>query len=260
MVGHLDEDLREHLGTSLLALVRRDVGMILDVYLEIGYVSDDTDLAGLRREMLGLLDRYYGIPVKHVDLQQAFGDCMRIAREHHVPLPRDFVLLGKAFVTIMGYACALDPDFDIARVVRPYALRLLRRKLSPARLGRMGLSQAWQWNNLLRRAPSGLRQFGRKLLDGDMRMKVSIEGLEPVGEELDRATNRVALSVILGSVVIGSSLTLHARIPPFVSDVPGLRFLADWVPELSVIGLVGFVVAGALGMLVAWGIWKHGKL
>jgi len=260
MVGHLSEDLRDHLGTSLIALVQRDVSLIIDVYVEIGYVGEDTDLVGLRRELLDLLDRYYGIPVKLIDLRQAFAEAMRIAREYRIPLPRDFVLLGKSFVTIITYACGMDPDFDIAKVARPYALRLLREKFSPGRLTRRGAAYAWRANNILRQLPGQFRAFNRKLLSGDLRIRMSLEEMQMIAPELDRATNRISLSVILGSVIVGSSLTLHARIPPFVSSVPGLGYLRDVAPQLSLLGLVGFVVAGALGMLVAWGIWKHGKL
>ena len=260
MVGHLDEELREHLGTSLVALVQRDVSMIVDVYLEIGYVEEDADLEGLRREFLVLLDRYYGVPVKRIDLRQAFAESMRIAQQYRIPLPRDFVLLAKSFVTIVGYACELDPDFDITKVARPHALKLLRQKFSPKRLARLGGAYAWQIKNLMREMPGQMRHLSRKLLSGDLRLKMSIEEMASIGPELDRATNRISLSVILGAVVVGSSLLLHARIPPFVSSLPGLRFFTQYAPELSLLGLVGFLLAGALGMLVAWGIWKHGKL
>ena len=260
MVGHLGDDLREHLATSLIALSRRDVALIIEIYLEVGFVNDDTDVVGLRREMTILLDRYYGIPLDRVDVRQSFFEVMRIAREHKIPMPRDFVLLGKSLVAVIGYAMELDPALDIAAVVRPYAKRLMLEKISPKSLARDAALHAWHANNMLRALPGQAREFSRKLLEGKLAFRMSMPDLERVELEVDRATNRFALSVILGSVVIGSAVILHAKIPPFLSVVPGLGFMAETAPGISLLGLVGFLFAGVLGMLVAWSIWKHGKL
>ncbi|HRU05867.1 MAG TPA: AarF/ABC1/UbiB kinase family protein, partial [Candidatus Brocadiia bacterium] len=260
LVGHLDDELRDHLATSLIAMAYRDARMLIETYLEVGFVSSETDIEGLRRELLGLLDRYYGLPLKRIDMKEAFLEVTRIARDYQIPLPRDFVLLGKSFVTITGFARELDPDFDLVSVAKPYAYRLMREKVSPKRLARGGAIYAWQTANVLRALPGQARQFSRKLLDGRLRFRLSLDEMKYLGQEVDRATNRFALSVIVGSVVIGSAVILHARIPPYVSSLPWLGFLADRWPNTSLLGLVGFLVAGALGMLVALGIWRHGKL
>ena len=260
MVGHLSEELRDNLATSMIAVAYRDAPMIVETYLELGLVGEDVDLDGLRREFTGLMDRYYGVPASRIDLKKVFLDVTRVAREFEIPLPREFVLLGKAFVTVAGYAMELDPGFNIVTVTKPYAMRLLRDKFSPRRLSRAGIVNAWRLSNLVRRLPGDARRLSRKLLDGDLRMRMSIEEMKEVGPELDRATNRIALSMIVGSVVVGSAVVLHAKIPPYVSALPGLEFIEAGEPRISLLGFVGFMFAAALGLLVAWGIWKHGKL
>ena len=39
--------------------------------------------------------------------------------------------------------------------------------------------------------------------------------------ELDRATNRLAFSIVVTGIVVGSSILLHAKIQPFMSSLPG---------------------------------------
>ena len=115
MAGRLSEELRAHLATSFIALTKKDLDVIADIYMEIGVVSPDTDVERLKRDLQEVLDRYYGIPTRCLDVRRCFNDALRIARDHHILLPRDFVLLGKSFVTMAMMARELDPDFDSRR-------------------------------------------------------------------------------------------------------------------------------------------------
>jgi ubiquinone biosynthesis protein len=257
IVGHLDEELRRDLGTGLVALVRKDLDLVVDVATEIGAVPDEADLGRLKSEMVEMLDKYYGIPVKRVDMKRAFADLMRVTREHGLIWPRDFVLLGKSFVTIAGLTMALDPDLSMVEVVRPYAQGVLREKLSPARVVRGVMDQVWHVSNLLRRLPRELRQFSRKALAGKLQVTLKLRGMEEVITELDKATNRIASSLIIAAVVIGSSIIIHAKMPPLFR---GLPVVGQYLPELSVIGFAGYLLAGVLGMVLVVAIWRSGKL
>ena len=261
MVGHLDDDRRRDLGTMLIALVRKDLDLVVDVATEIGAVPDDADLVALKSDLVEMLDKYYGVPIKRVDMKSAFLDAMRVTREHGLDLPQDFVLLGKSFVTITGQATALDPDLNMAEVIRPHATRLLREKVSPARLGRELVGQLWQFANLFRRMPRDLRQFSRKALAGRLQLNLKLRGLEDMGAELDRATNRIVFGLIVAGVVVGSSIVIHAKMKPFFDDIPVIgRHLEGLLPELSIIGFAGYVLAGLMAMVLAVAIWRSGRL
>jgi len=70
MAGRLDTELRRALGTSLIALVRHDLDIIADIYMEIGAVSDDTDVERLKSDLREVIDKYYGIPIHSLDLRR----------------------------------------------------------------------------------------------------------------------------------------------------------------------------------------------
>jgi len=265
MTGRLDRELRSSLATTFIALARNDLEMIAEVYVDIGVIAEETDLSELKSDMSEILDRYYGIPIKRVDVNRCVADMMTIFRRHEVYLPRSFVMLAKSFGTMVMMARELDPDFDLAVVAKPFARSLLMDKLSPARLGHDALAGAWSVTQMLRRVPRDARTFARKLLSGRLQLQLQhhVKAFEGFTRELDRATNRIAFSIIVGAVVIGSALVLHARIRPLVEDVfPGNlgRFFAEYMPDTSVLGLAGFLFAGILGLLLAWAIWRHGRL
>ena len=263
MAGRLSEELRAQLATSFIALTKKDLDVIADVYTEIGVLSPETDLDRLKRDLQEVLDRYYGIPARCLDVRRCFNDALRIARDHHIVLPRDFVLLGKSFVTMVMMARELDPDFDLAAVAKPYALSLAAAKLSPGHVTQNFLREAWYLGQGLRRLPKDLRTLSRKLLDGSLQVTLHLREFDGMIRELDRATNRLAFSVVVTGIVVGSSILLHAKIHPYMSSLPrwlGGMFFAANMPETSMLGLGGFLFAGILGMLLAVAIWRSGKL
>lgn len=261
MAGRLSGDLRDYLATSFIALARHDIGVITDVYMEIGAIAADTDVERLKAELQETLDKYYGIPMRCLDLRRCFSDALRIARVHHVLLPRDFVLLGKSFVTMAMMARELDPEFNLAAVAQPYALRLVADKFSPKQIGQNLLHEGWYLGQALRRLPRELRALMRKLLGGTLRFTLHLEQFDTFVKELDRATNRLAFSVLIGAIIIGSSVLLHAHVPPTMRVLPWIgAFFEAHMPQTSLLGMSGFLVAGVLGLLLSVAIWRSGKL
>lgn len=261
MSGRLDSHLRNCLATSFIALVQGDMDVITDVYMEIGVVSDDTDVARLKTDLIGLIDKYYGIPMSSIDLGRCFNEVMRVARTHQVILPRDFVLLGKSFVTVMMMARELDPTCDVAAISKPYAKSLVTDKFSLSNLRHGLLSGLWNITQVARRLPREMQGFMRKLLAGKLQFTHRFPDLDALAQELDRATNRISFSIIVSAIVIGSSLVLHARVPPFLNDIlPGVKFSQKYVDKISALGLAGFVLAGVLGLYLVIAIWRRGRL
>jgi ubiquinone biosynthesis protein len=265
MAGRLDRELRSNLATTLIALVRGDLDMIVETYMDIGVLSDDTDIAALKTDVHEILDKYYGIPARCININRCLADIMTVARTHNVLLPRDFVMLCKSFCTMVMLARELDPEFDLSVVAKSFAASLIRQKLSPVRLGHDAVAGFWGLSQTLRRLPREIRTFARKLASGKLQFQVEhhVNAFEGFARELDRATNRLAFSVIVGSIVIGSALILHARVPPYLDTVlPGrlAEFFSRYMPQTSVLGLGGFLFAGVLGLLLAIAIWRHGRL
>jgi ubiquinone biosynthesis protein len=64
---------------------------------------------------------------------------------------------------------------------------------------------------------------------------------------LERTSNRLSFSVVLSALIIGSSLIVHAGIPPTLHGIP-------------IIGLAGFVVAAVMGFWLLISIIRHGRM
>ncbi len=251
-VGHISPELKGQLATTLIALVRGDLDLIISVYTDMGIFSEGADIGALRLDLIEFLDRYYGLPASKVDMGAVFSDLLRVARRHDVQLPRDFVMLGRSFVLMSGLLRQLDPEVNVAEAVRPYAERLLLQRLDPRNLIKRAGANLYYIASFLHSLPRDLRMLMKKAQAGRLALTFRHEGLEHLTKELDRASNRISFALIIAAVIVGSSLIMGAQIGPVVS--------LGGVNKVSILGLAGYLFAGFMGLGLAWSIYRSGKL
>lgn len=250
MVGYLTEDLRSQLTTALFALLKKDMDLYVDIFMDIGAIPTDgrSNLDALKASLLETMEKYRGIPLERIDPRNAFFDMMRVAREYKLMLPRDFVLLGKSFVTVAGMTRQLDPALDLQKTVTPFAKGLMRERFSPEHIGRMASETSWHLTNLISQGPKEMRHLIRKLLSGKMEVSLRHVELEYFAYELDRSSNRLALSIILAATVIASSLVMMAGVGPMVMN------------NVPLFGILGYLFSTIMGIWLAIGIMRSGRL
>ncbi len=248
-VGRMSDQMRSKLGTALIAAVHHEYDICVDVLDDLEALPDDLDQERFKGDLATLVDKYAGIPLKRVDLRGLFEELTSAARWHRVILPRDFVLMGKSLVTMGGVALDLDPDTSMVEVVKPKLRGVVAEKLSPKRVAGHGLKSAYHVVSILEQGPKSLRQLARKLMRGRLQILFRHENLERLITEMDRSSNRIAFAMIVASVILGSAVILQAQVGPVV---PGT--------DLPMLGLLGFLVAGMLGVWLAIAILRSGRL
>ena len=247
LTGYISDELQGHLGTAILAVNGRDVDLLIAVLEHLGVMTDDTDVSELRGDIMSLLDTYMGMPLGRMDVQQTFAQITSAAQRNALFLPREFVLMGKALVTVGGLAKALDPEFEAAGALGPYMKLVVRRKFSTQALTRSASWLAFHGLHLLKEAPADLRRIIRKIVTGGLSVNFQHKGLEKLIFDLDRASNRLAFSIIVAALVIASSMILNAGKGPLVIGMP-------------VLGIVGYLLAALLGLWLIVAILRSGRL
>jgi ubiquinone biosynthesis protein len=246
-MGHVSEELKGRLVTALLALLHKDISLYIEVFMDIGSIPTDTQQEALKLALRETLEKFMGIPIKRIDPRRAFFEMMKVARDYHLVLPRDLVLLGKSYTTIMSMARQLDPELDLQVLMAPFAKSLLLESFSRERFIRVAREGSWHLSNLIAYGPREVRQIMKNLLTGKMQIALRHVELENFAYELDRSSNRLALSIILAATVISSSLVMMARVGPMWKDIP-------------LIGIMGYFFATIMGIWLAIGIFRSGRL
>lgn len=248
MTGALSEELAEHMASVFLAVVDRDATGLVKALSGLGWFTDgQDDSAGLVEELEDLFDRYYGISLERVNIRELFEELMGIIRRYSLHLPTDLILMAKALLTSEGVGRLLYPEFNLVEYARPYARRLLLRKLDPARYARWIAQVALDSAELLKTLPSDSKAVLSKMAKGQFAIEFQHRGLENFVGELDRSSNRLSFAVVIASLIIGSSLVFQTGVGPTVFGYP-------------MIGLIGFLLASVLGVWLLVGIIQSGRL
>jgi ubiquinone biosynthesis protein len=256
-LGHLSEDLRRKLALSVLALAQGDIDLIVDMYGEIGVLTEETNLREFRNELIQLIDRYYGIPIDRIDMGRVFQESLSVARENGIQLPRDFVLLMKSFVTVFGVLRTLDPDFRVDQALKPFTNEIFHNLMS-ARGALRGLGfYLYRIVTMIRRAPDDARDMLEKVRKGRLRIIFHHEGLEGPAGLIEAATNRLTFGIIIAAILVGSSIVLAGG-----GESLG-RYNLPVVGETNLAVLIagfGFTLALFMALWLAWSMLRKRRI
>src|SRR5690606_12398162 len=250
MMGTLEPELVDALLELLVGLLLRDADKIVRLLARLGLIDDRVDVPAMRRDVKELIDRYWAVPIGEVDVATLIGRLFEMLQRHHVVMPAELLLIGKALATVDGMARELDPELDPLRAIRPYVLKQYLQRLSDPRwLARDVLDTGRTWLDAVQTVPADLRAIARDLRRGDLQLRTRVEGLEALVREQGRSANRSALAIVVAATLIGSAWLLTAEIGP---RVLGLT-LTGWL------GLVGLLTAGGGWLLLVLGFLRSGR-
>ncbi len=248
-VGSVSESLLADLTAMVYSCVNREVALVIEALADLGALGDSVDRRGLYRSLQALLDKYYGLPLKRLDLTAIVSEFSEVVRRHDVLIPREVVLLCKAIGMMAGVTAKLDPELQILELLRPRLEQAIKQQFSPRRVARGAMMSGWHVLGLLRSAPSQIRDVLRRAATGAWRLDVRHENIERLIGELDRSSNRLAFSIVIAAIIIGSSVVVSAKTELTVFDI-----------QIHYFGIVGYLIAGVLGLALIWAIFRSGRL
>jgi ubiquinone biosynthesis protein len=199
-------------------------------------------------ELRDVYYRYYGARLSEIDPIQLIREAFALIYRMHLQLPTRFVLLDRAIATIGSVGLELYPDFNVFDVAKPYARELMVERFTPQRVARRSGQELRNYARMVRELPYQVHDTMEQVRDGQIEVGFRHEGLGDLFQHMDRIANRLVIAIIAGTGVIGSAL---------------LGIFADSGPHilgLHVFSIVGFSVSTLLGLWLAWGVIRSGRL
>lgn len=247
MMGRIDDRTRERISDFIWAVLRRDEHRAVQAIYKLSGVDDPLDVnRELERDVAELIDEHLDRPMHQLNFAQLLRQMFEISTLYRVPIPSNIFLMIKSISTVESLARDLSPDFNVAERARPFLKRVQRRRMSVRRFAYQVAESSEEYFHLVHDLPGEIRQIFRQIRGGNVRIEFEHLGVDQLGHTLDRISNRLSFSLVLASMIIGSSLMVVADIPPRWRDIP-------------MIGLAGFVFAGLMGVWLLISILRHGK-
>ncbi len=246
MVGRLSERRREELLQLLLGLVERHPQTVADVLLD--WTGDDhgVNLSQLETEIEAFVDQYHGTPLAELSLGQMLGDVTAILRDHRLGLPSDLALLIKAFISLEGMGRGLDPDFHMATQATPMLRQVVREGYRPKVIATRAWKTLRRTLAIAEQLPHDVSRLLRNARRGRVHVGIELAHLKRVGDQIDRAANRLAMALVIAALIIGSSIVMNVQGGPSLFGLPAFGFL----------GFIGAVVGG---MWLVRSIWRSSR-
>ncbi|MDX6767967.1 MAG: AarF/UbiB family protein [Elusimicrobiota bacterium] len=247
MTGRLDRRTREALAEAVLAVVERDEGALGRALLGLADYEEEPDRRAFEADCAELMDQYAYRPLSEWRLGRMLEQLFRTTAAHRVSVPAELFLMVKTLTELESLTRALDPGFDAVAAVGPFIRWVEEERLAPRRVAETLTRAGRDAMALLASAPSDVRELIRQARRGRLLIEFEHKGLEPALASLDQVSNRLAFAVLLGALLIGSSLLVLAGIPPHWRGIP-------------VLGLGGFTLSALMAGWLLAAIIRHGRL
>lgn len=237
IVGVLTEEHREKLTEIIIRLVRRDLEGVLNGFLDLGVV-EDVNLEGLKQELNIMIQEYAGTTIQEVNVPKLFKEFIDISSRYKFRIPKDFILLGKAIITIEGVDQELYPEFNLSKKLSEYVEKINIERMSISYLFKKVGKTFGSYKDIFVKMPKQTSEILTRLERGDLKVQFQHTDLDNLEKQIDKGSNRVALAVLIAALVVASSLILN-------------------MTGAKVLSVIGFSLAFALSLFLAVSIYRE---
>jgi ubiquinone biosynthesis protein len=243
MVGTLDPQTQQILTELLLAIVDLDAKRCSQLTVKLSESVNPITLVQLEVDYERMLRKYYNLNLDRINLSEVIYELLQVSRRNKIRLPGNLGLYAKSLANLEGTARKFNPDINILEEIKPLMTDIFERQL----IGRNPLQTTL-------RTVLDLKSFSLKsprqmevLLDGltseTLNINLRIRELDSLRRSLDTSANRLSVSVIIGSLIIGAAV---------ITTSAGTT-------QLTIISTVLFATASVIGLWLVISILRSGR-
>ncbi|MEY2987051.1 MAG: hypothetical protein RJB13_572 [Pseudomonadota bacterium] len=246
LTARLTRDMRGTMIYLFVALVNEDTETFSRLFIELTEAREGVDRKSLENQVRENVDSAFTMPLRELRLGKLLMRIARIAASHNAPVSRDLVLFFRGLIALESFGRTLDPNFEVLRETSDYAKTFSQGALARSLFQQDSLLMVRDSQALVRELPYTLRLLTKRLQQGNLVATLESPDARKLSSEIERAGQRVSLALILGALVLGSSLLTFNRTGPLFDS-------------LATFGLLGFGVAALVGLWLIVAILKSGR-
>ncbi len=191
---------------AIVHMVNRDFDGLAQDYINLEFLTPDTDLTPIIPALAGVFNNALGASVAELNLKSITDEFSALMYEYPFRVPAYYALIIRSLVTLDGIAITVDPDFKVLSKAYPYVAR--RLLTDPAPQLRTSLQQllfqdgSFRWNrleNLLKNARNSNDYDLDKVLDQTLEFLFSDRGeylRVRIADELAKEIDKMGFSLL----------------------------------------------------------------
>lgn len=235
IVGYIDNKMLDFITTTLRATSDKNINKIIEKLSDIDALTVETDEVSLRSDIFNITNYYFDLPMDKIDFGEGLNEFLLVLHKHNLRIPSQLTLLMKSMVTLEGTLKSLHPKFNLMKVSSDIMDSVRKKKME-----KISLIDAFNTSlniyDTLKKIPDQMLSILNKVEKNQVKITMKQEGLENLEREINTLTNKLSLSLLVSSLIVGSSIVIHADVKPKIFGVP-------------LLGLVGYT----FGLIVGFG-------
>ena len=247
MMGIVDRATREEFVDLIDSVVHQHEAKATQALLSLTEWEEQPDVRALEREFADFMGRHLYKPLKYMEIGKLLQDLIEITLRFRLRIPPDIFLMIKALSTLEDVGRTLDPEFDLIAHATPFIKRVKLERFAPQRISSDVLDMMSRLLQFLQQFPKDLMDLTGMIREHRLSFQLEHKGLETILATQDQTSNRMSFAIIIAALIIGSALIVISETPPLVYGI-------------SLIGIIGYLVAAVMGFWLLVAIIKKGRL
>jgi len=142
IVGTLSDQDQHYLAENFLAFFRRDYRRVAALHVDSGWVPPETRVDELESAVRAVCEPIFDRPLKDISFGVVLLRLFETAREFHMEVQPQLVLLQKTLLQIEGLGRHLYPELDLWQTAKPILEQWMRERRDP-RVQLRRLVESW---------------------------------------------------------------------------------------------------------------------
>jgi ubiquinone biosynthesis protein len=240
MVGRINNRDRMILRKIILAIVQHDIEGLKEIFLSLDTIKGKVNHTRLYEDIESLLARYGDMDLEGLNLGKIMEEVKVVLDYHKITLPKGIAMLARGVVTVEGVLAVCSPQVSFMQIMANNVSEKLYQQFD---LKQALLSTAVALNGFTKNSlalPEQLSNVLKMAMRGQAKINIDLANADEPARQAGMIMDKLTISILSASVVIGSSIICTADINPRLWGIP-------------VLGLAGYVIGS---LLAAWLIIK----
>lgn len=247
MVTELSREMREKLLKLMVAIASGRSSDAAEILMDMGTLRIEVDRRTFQRGVARLIQRARMSTVQTLEFGRLMIELVRLTTDSGIRPSPELALLAKTLLQLEQAAASLDPDFDPMEALDRHTRGVLRQtllsSLSPDSVASAGL----EVKELIENLPKRLNSFFGDLAENRLRVNLDVIDEERLLKSLQSMANRLSVSIVLASLIMGASLAMRIE--------SSLTFFG-----YPVIASAFFAMAAACGFYLVFSVFRGDRL
>jgi predicted unusual protein kinase regulating ubiquinone biosynthesis (AarF/ABC1/UbiB family) len=211
MTGTLPPQTFAALREALVAAGTRDAGRLVRAFQALDLLLPGADLELIERASRAVLEKVWGkstremLELPDTEAREFVEEFRELLYELPFQVPENLILLGRCVSILSGMASGLDPDFNLWKILAPYAQKLVEADGGSGT--RLFFKELADTAGTLLRLPKRTEALIGRIEQG--KLEIRLPELKHHVARLERAARKLSVSIIFASVLfVGAAFYL----------------------------------------------------